>query len=238
MQRLARFLAALAAAVATLVALAVGAGPAAAATDRQIAAAGIIVASDLPATWVASPPDISADKAALARAAKTPGCKDYVRFARANERTTKAASDSYTLDDQLISNRSYVYKTAARANTTMAAINGPTVGGCLGRVFEQTIDAQIESNKRQQQAIADVAVSIAPVEFQAVGDATVAFEGTVTITLKDKSTQELLVGLLAVRIDRVVTTYSLSTPPATAAAVQTPFADAVSATLVRTAQAL
>lgn len=234
MPRLARVIAVLAAVVITL---AVGAGPAAAASDRQIAAAGVIVASDLPATWVASPPDISGDKEALARAAKTPGCTDYVRFARANQGTTKAASASYTLDDQLISNKSYVYQQPAGADRTMVAISAPTVGGCLGRVFEQTIGAQLETNKRQQRVITGVNVIIAPVDFQAVGDDTVAFDGTVTITLKDKSTQELLVGLLVVRIDRVVTTYSLSTPPA-AAAVQTPFADAVSATLVRTAQAL
>lgn len=235
MPRLARVIAVLAAAGITL---AVGAGPAAAASDRQIAAAGIIVATDLPATWIASPPDISGDKQALARATKTPGCKDYVRFARANETTTKAASASYTLDDQVISNKSYVYEQPAAADRAMAAISGPTVGGCLGRVFEQTIDAQLETNTKEQRAITGVNVIVAPVDFQAVGDDTVAFEGAVTIALKDKSTQELLVGLLAVRIDRVVTTYSLSTPPDTAAAVQNPFADAVSATLVRTARAL
>ncbi len=235
MPRLTRVIAVVAAVASTLAATA---GPAAAASDRLIAAAGIIVATDLPATWVASPPDIASEQQALARAAKTPGCREYVRFARANQTTTKAASANYTLDDQLISNRSYVYEQPAAAERTMAAISGPTVGGCLGRVFEQTIGAQLETNKKQQRAITGVNVIIAPVDFQAVGDDTVAFEGTVTITLTDKSTQELLVGLLVVRIDRVVTTYSLSTPPDTAAAVQIPFADAVSATLVRTARAL
>ena len=67
---------------------AAGAATTGGATDRQIATAGVLVASDLPTTYTQSARDTSSDAQTTKVAAKLPACKKLVAF---RDRTQRAA---------------------------------------------------------------------------------------------------------------------------------------------------
>ena len=219
-------------------ALFVGAGPASAATDQEIADQGIIVAGDVPSTWTAEPSDSSSDKQNLKLAARTKGCKQYVAFAAANEKATKAASDDYSSsNNEQVSNKSYVHKSEAVATKVMTAVGSSTVADCLSTVFQKAITAEIAKDKSARKAIDSVDMSLEPVDLGDVGVPSVAYEGTLSINLKDGTSQDLDVGLVAVQVEQVVLTYSLQAPP-DAADISDVIATVVTNTVTRTVNAL
>ena len=215
-----------------------GAGPASAGSnDQAIADAGIIEAGDMPATWSSSPQDRSSVKKNLAVAKRTKGCTQYVKFAVANEATTKAESDDYELDGQQLSNLSYVHKSEAVATKLMESLQDPSVVGCLQAVLEKGIKTEILKDKDARRQIDDVTLELGETTLDEIADDQVAYEGTLTITLKDGSEQEIDVALVALRAYRVILTYSISAPP-DATDIPDVFATALTNTLVRTYNSL
>ncbi|MFA5885224.1 MAG: hypothetical protein WDA60_15340 [Acidimicrobiia bacterium] len=221
------------------IALMLGGAPAFAASgDQQIADQGIIVAGDVPGTWTASPNDTSGDAKNLKVAAKTKGCADYVKFAKANRATTEAVSDDYSSSsDEQISNHSYVHRSAAVAGKVIDAFGSSAVPGCLSNVFTTAIKTQLAKSPKARTSISGVDLTLEPVDLGNTGVPTVAYEGTLSIRLKDGTSQDLDVGLVAVQIDRVILTYSIQAP-IDATEIQSVVGTALTNTITRTANAL
>jgi hypothetical protein len=220
-------------------AFALAAAPAfAGSADQQIADAGLVVASDVPATWTSSPADAGNEKANLRLAAKTKGCREYVKFATVNEAATNAQSDDYaSATDEQISNNSYVHKREAIAARTLDAFASPTVPDCLSTVFTKLIETQLAKDPQARRSIRGVSLELAPVDLGDTGLPTVAYEGTLSIELRDGTSQDTDIGLIAVQVDRVVLTYSIQAPP-DSAVIQGALETALTNTITRTAGAL
>lgn len=236
MKRFARLSALPAAAFLTITLVA---GPATAATsDAQIAKAGVIVASDLPTTWTSSPPDNSGNKQVEKIAAKVPSCKQYLAFSKANKGTTNAESRDFSLGDDDLSNKAFVYKSNAAASKAMKAIGATNVADCLTTVFQKVLDAQIASDPASARTVKSATASIEPVTaLTGVGDDAVGYAGGLDIQLTDGTAQQLLLGVLAVRNGRALTTFSFSAPP-TDSAFTTVLDNAINASLTRTQDVL
>lgn len=206
--------------------------------DQQIADQGIVVAGDVPTTWTASPNDASSDTKNLKLAARTKGCVSYVKFAKANEATTEAVSDDYaSAAGEQISNHSYVHKSDAAAGKVLGWFESTSVPGCLSRVFTTAIKAEFAKDPQARKSIRNVDLTLQPVDLGETGFPTVAYEGNISIDLKDGSSQSLEVGLVAVQAGRVLLTYSVQAPP-DATEIQTVIATALTNTVTRTVNAL
>ena len=219
--------------------LLLGGAPAfAASADQQLANQGIVVAGDVPATWTASRNDTSGDAKNLKLAAKTKGCASYVKFATANEATTKAVSNDYSSStSEQISNHSYVHKSAAVAGKVIGAFGSSSVPDCLSKVFSTAIKTQLAKDPKASKTIRGIDVALQPVDVGNTGVPTVAYEGTLSIKLKDGTSQDLDVGLVAVQIDRVILTYSIQAP-IDSTTIQSAIATALTNTVTRTTSAL
>jgi len=226
-------------AIAGTAAIGLLAGPVGAATsDAQIAKAGTIVASDLPATWTSKAPDNSSNKKVEKIAAKVPSCKSYLAFTKANQGTTNAESRDFSQGDDDLSNKAFVYKNNAAAQTAMRAISASNVSDCLTTVFQKVLDAQIASDPASRKTVKSAAASIEPVaDLPGVGDDAVGYAGGLNIQLTDGTAQQLLLGVLAVRNGRAVTTFSFSAPPADSGFTSV-LDNAIDASITRTQDAL
>src|SRR5215510_11758410 len=78
-----------------LIAPAAGAASTGGASDKEIAAAGALVAGDFPATYTQSTRDTSSDAATKKLAAKIPTCKKLVAFMSATDKSPEAKSDDF-----------------------------------------------------------------------------------------------------------------------------------------------
>jgi len=225
--------------LAAFLTIALAAGPAAAAkSDTQIAKAGVLVASDLPNTWTSSPPDNSGSKQVEKIAAKVPSCKEYLAFSKANKGNTNAESRDFSLGDDDLSNKAFVYKSNAAAQKAMQAIGASDVADCLTQVFQKVLDRQIASSPKSAKTVKSATASIAPVsDLTGVGDDAVGYAGGLDIQLTDGTDQQLLVGVLAVRTGRALTTFSFSAPP-TDSGFSTVLDSAITASTTRTKDAL
>lgn len=185
--------------------VAVAAGDAA---DQALAEQGVIVAADLPATWSAGPRDTTGEDAGLEVAKKIPACKGYVTFETSNAATVGAKSQDYEKDTAQIHNAAYVYADTATADKAFRPIEPTkTVARCLTKV----LDTRLEQELRTDKTVKRTKAVVKPVEQSAsTPDVdTVGFGGGYAVQMKDGTVQERLVVLVATRIGRVISTYSL-----------------------------
>lgn len=201
--------------LAALLALVLTAGPAAAATDKEIAQAGTITSTDLTGTWSSAPNDSSAAAANRKLARKTKGCKNYVAFAKTFAASTDAVSPDYSLSSQELSNHSYVYKTDAAAKKAYARAAASGVADCLQSLFTKQFAAQIKSDPQVAAEVDsfDVVIQDVPAFADVVGDQSVGYEGGIAVTSPDGTTGQLLVVSVVTRVGRVVLTYTYSFGP-------------------------
>jgi len=167
-------------------------------TDKQIAAAGVLVAGDLPATYAQSARDTSSDAKTQKLAAKLPACKKLVAFMKATDKNTEAKSDDFSQGQTLVDNTVTVFPTAAKAKAALDAYSATGLPGCFGQLV----------GKVAQQAGGKAQAEIKKVKDVNVGDQSVAYEGPVALTESDGSSTTLAFGNLVIRVGRGVAVYS------------------------------
>ena len=202
-----------AAALAATLTVGTAAAPAGAASDSAIAKAGVIVQSDLGSQWSGAPADESGNKLALKAAAEYPECKDYILLNKLNRKQPNADSKDWTLDDQSISDKSFVYSSESAAKKAMTLAKSPDMADCLTSSFQSLLGDQLAKSPEASK-VARFNVLIDEVTgLPATGDDIAGYAGGVEITYKDGTVEQLLTGTALVRVGRVLLTYSFSAPP-------------------------
>lgn len=196
------------------------------ATDKQIATAGVIVASDLPATYTQSPRDTSSDAKMLKVAAKLSACKKLVAFMKATNKSTEVKSDDFIQGQTQIDNTVTVFPTAAKAKAAVDAYAATGVPACYGQLV----------GKVAQQSGGSAQAAIKKVKDVSAGDQSIAYEGPVQITESDGTTTTLAFGSLVIRVGRGVAVYSYNHDAQTS--ISTDLANAVESSGGRLQRAL
>jgi hypothetical protein len=167
-------------------------------SDKEIASAGVLVASDLPATYTQSARDKSSDAKTDKLAAKVPACKKLVAFMKVTDKNTEVKSDDFTQGQTLVDNTVAVFPTAAKAKAAVDAYSATGVPACFAQLVA----------KFAQQAGGKARADIKKVKDVSAGDQSVAYEGPVLLTESDGSTTALAFGNLVIRVGRGVVVYS------------------------------
>ncbi|MBM3660336.1 MAG: hypothetical protein FJW95_12665 [Actinobacteria bacterium] len=215
-----------------------GAGPASAGSnDKAIAEAGIIEASDVPRTFTASPQDRSGAKKTLALARRTKGCSGFVKFQAANEAATKAESDQFETGSEDLSNVSYVHKSEAVATRLMDSLGASSTADCLQDVLQKRTELQVKADPDLRRQVVDVTLTLEQTDLGDVATSQLSYEGVLSLELKDGSTDDLNVALVAIQVERVILSYSVSATPASTNIADV-FRTAVTNTVNRTFAAL
>jgi hypothetical protein len=198
-----------------LVLLAVGvlvvalAAPAAAATtDKQLARAGVLVQSDFPSGWTASPRAKTSDAALDAAAAKVVSCKPFLAFSKANRRNPRARSQNFEQGQSNVTNSVSVYGSTARAEAAMATFADSRMPDCLQKLFNAEYEKQLERDEKTAAQVTSVTTEIAAVPDVRIGDQAVAYQGTVDIGLKGGTTETIGLGFATSRVGKAVSGYS------------------------------
>lgn len=210
--------------------------PAGAASDSQIAKAGTVVQTDVGRDWTGAPQDESGNKLARKAAADYPQCKDYLLLDKSNQAQPKAASKDWTLDDQSISNKVFVYKSIPAASKAMTLAKGSTMGDCLTSTFQSVLGQQLKTSPQSANVTSFNAVIKAVADLPSMGDDVVGYSGGVQVNYKDGSVVQLLTGTAIVRVGRVLLAYTFSAPP-TATDFATALDTSLANTVARTAKA-
>jgi len=210
----------------------------AASKDAQLAEEGVIVASDVPATWDSTPPDDSGDKALDKIAKSISGCKAYLAAKKTNDKAPNAESRDFTSGDEDLSNKVWVFPTEKAAKKAFAGMADETNADCIQDVFEEALDQQLGSDP----SIADVRVAIVQTDdLPSLGDDIIGYTGGAEFTATDGSTERLLLVNVIIRVGRSLISYSISGPPA-ASGFSTSFNaaidSAIGATITRMEDAL
>src|SRR4029079_7769381 len=171
---------------------AAGAAATGRATDEEIATAGVLVASDLPATYTQSARDTSSDAQISKMAAKLAACKKLVAFMKAADKGTEVKSDDFDQGQTSIDNTLTVFPSAAKAKAAVDSYAATGVPAC----FEQLVA------KIAQQSGGKAKGTIKKVNDVSAGDQAIAYEGPVTITESDGTSSTLAFGNLVIRVGR------------------------------------
>ena len=181
-----------------LVAPVAGAASTASATDKQIATAGVLVASDFPATYTQAARDTSSDAQTDKQAARVAACKKLVVFKKAVKQNTEMKSPEFNSGQTQIDNTVTVFPTAAKAKAAVDTYSASGLPGCFGQLV----------GKLAQQAGGKATADIKKVQDVTAGDQAVAYEGPVQITERDGTQTTLAFGNLVIRVGRGVAVYS------------------------------
>ena len=168
------------------------------ASDKEIAASGVLVAGDLPATYTQSARDTSSDAGTTKLAATIPACKKLVAFRKAVDKYPEAKSDDFGKDQIAIDNTVTVFPNEATAKAAVDTYAASGVPQCFGKLVD----------KLAQRAGGTTKSDIKKVKNLTAGDQAVAYEGPVGITEADGSKSLLGFGNLVIRIGRGVAVYS------------------------------
>lgn len=209
-----------------LVAPVAGAASTGSATDKQIATAGVLVASDFPATYTQAARDTSSDAQTQKQAAKLAACKKVVAFMKAVKQYTEVKSDEYNAGQTQIDNTVTVFPTAAKAKAAVDAYAATGIPACFAQLL----------SKAAQQGGGKATADIKKVQDVTAGDQAIAYEGPVQITESDGTQTTLAFGNLVIRVGRGVAVYSYNHDANTS--IQTDLKNAVSSSGGRLEQAL
>ena len=184
--------------VSGVIAPAAGAASGGTASDKEIATAGVIVASDLPATYTQSARDATSDAKTTKLATKIPACKKVVAFMSAVKKNTEVKSDDFDQGQTSIDNTVTIFPNEAKAKVAVTAYAATGVPACFAQLL----------GKVAKQAGGKATVDIKKVQDVSAGDQSVAYEGPVTLTEPDGSTTTQAFGNLVIRVGRGVAVYS------------------------------
>jgi hypothetical protein len=197
---------------AVLAALLLGAAATPAAANRngddlQLAKAGTLALSDLPAGF-ATKPDTGYSKADHIRLAKgINGCGPYIALEKTLIDLPSARSASLEDQTRKVDNEVDVFKNDRAAIAALALYARPSLVGCLEQVFEKGI----RQDPSRSGDIDDVVVMLERQDIAGLGDESVVYEGSVVVTGTDGSRARLGIGNAAVRVGRTVDALSFST---------------------------
>src|SRR6478735_4369122 len=173
---------------AVLAALLLGAAATPAAANRngddlQLAKAGTLALSDLPAGFTTKP-DTGYSKADNIRLAKgINGCGPYIALEKTLIDLPSARSASLEDPTRKVDNEVDVFKNDRAASAALALYAKPSLVGCLEQVFEKGI----RQDPSRSGAIDDVVVMLDRQDIAGLGDESVVYEGSVVITGTDGS---------------------------------------------------
>ncbi len=196
------------------------------ATDKQIASAGALVASDFPATYTQAARDTSSDAQTTKQAAKVAACKKLVAFMKVTKQNTEVKSPEFNAGQTQIDNTVTVFPTAAKAKAAVDTYAATGIPACFAQLV----------GKLAQQAGGKATADIKKVQDVTAGDQAVAYEGPVQITESDGSQATLAFGNLVIRVGRGVAVYSYNHDANTS--IETDLKAAVSSSGGRLEQAL
>jgi len=223
--------------------LVLGAAPAGAATDKQIAKAGVITAKDLPSSWKSTPTDPDSGKALEVLAAGFPQCVDYLDSRAQLKKGVNADSRQFTSrDDEDVSNESWVFTSAAAARSAFEAMGASSNANCLTTLFQKAFEQQIAADPSSAGRVTSIRAEIQ--ESNSVpdaGDDQLGYIGSVQFTLNDGSAQQLLLGYFAIRTSRGIIGHTVAAPPVGAGfrdSYATAVEDAINESASRMAKAL
>jgi hypothetical protein len=191
-----------------------------AADARQIARAGVLVASDFPAGWKQGKRAPTSDAELDAAAGDIPDCKPFLAFSAANKRNPRAKSPSFGLGDAEVTNVVSVHPSVARATAAMQKFGDARLPSCLDRLFAKVYRQQLADQPKVAKRVRSVSTNIQPVEGVRIGDEVVVYQGTLDIDLKGGARQTLGVGLLAVRVGEALSGYSYTSDADISGALQ------------------
>jgi hypothetical protein len=178
--------------------------------DAKIAAAGALVASDLPSAWSQHKRDTSSDKATAAAAAKIPSCKAYRSFRQSVDsvKRSRVESPDFELGQSTFNNTVNVFASEKSASQALAMFGSSSIATCTDKLFTVLFRQQVSSDKKTAAQVKGIAVDVQPYDITNYGDDTVAYEGSATVTFKDGTTLQIGLGNTAVRVGRAVSDYS------------------------------
>jgi len=181
--------------------LALAASPAGAASDKALAAQGVIVAKDVPSSWSSEPADDSGDKELEREAAKIPECRTYLAVRKANKKAANAESRTFSDGSNELSNEVWVYPSVAKAKKVFKDMSSSTIAECFSTLFEDVFGAD-SASIRQTIGIEGLA-----------GDETLAYSGPVQVTNPDGTVDRLLLANFGVRAGRSILSFTVAGPP-------------------------
>jgi hypothetical protein len=191
---------ALVAAVLTVVGAAPTAAAASGSNDGAIARAGVFVAADFPADFHASAPSTTSHTDNLRLAKGVDGCNPYVALQKTLVSLPQARSSTFGDDARSVSNEVDVFPSEKAASGALVLDAKPSAVGCLDSVLEK----QDRQDPSLRSWLDDVAVDVKRQDIGGLGDESVVYEGTVTLTGTDGSTNKIAIGMAAVRVGRTI----------------------------------
>jgi len=191
-----------------------------ASADQQLAKAGALTLADFPQGWAQKARDSSSDTQVQKAAEKLPSCKQFAAFGKANSANPKANSPDFDLGGASVSNTVSLYASEAKAVAAMKTFGASALPICLEKLFRAEFAAEFKKDPKTAKQIDSVAVSISRTRGVDVGDQAIAYEGPVTVSLKDGTSVKLGLGFIAVRVGRAVSGFSYSADTDISAALQ------------------
>jgi hypothetical protein len=188
-------------------ATATGATGTSAALDDALARAGVFVADDFPAGFTASAPSSTSHNDNLRLAKGVDGCRPYVSLQKTLVSLPQARSSSFGDDDRSVSNEVDVFDSVKDASAALVLYAKPSVVGCLEHIFEK----QLRQDPKLGPMLDDVTVELDRQDIAGLGDDSIEYEGTITLTGTDGSTRRIGIGSAAVRVGRTADVVVYST---------------------------
>lgn len=176
--------------------------------------AALLRVSDLPNGWNESSKPAVGNEAETGRAAQgISACNSFV--AQTDIEKQRASLTSSTFSDGAmpsdvannVSNQVVGYLSEAEAKTAYAAYAGAQTSTCLQQVFDKLLKEQVDSLNAQGGPAATVSAEVQRLGVPAAGDATTAYEVTVTIDVAGQA-QQLAFVVQIVRVGAYVVSYN------------------------------
>src|SRR5215213_1835108 len=199
--------------------------------DTAIAKSGVFVASDLPAGFEPSAPSTKTHADNIRLAKGVDGCAPYVGVQKTVAALPQAKSPRFADDTRGIGNEVDVFPTERAASAALALYAKSSVVGCLENLFEK----QTRQDPSLRDSVDDVLVDLDRQDIAGLGDQSVVYEGSISLSGSDGSTKQVGIGSAAVRVGRAVDVVTYTT---TSAALTDVLAPAIDASVARLRTAL
>jgi hypothetical protein len=209
-------------------AAAAGSGAASPTRDDALARAGVFVAGDFPPGFTAAAPSTTSHNDNLRLAKGVDGCSPYVALQKSLVSLPQARSSSFGDGARTVSNEVDVFDSAKAASAALVLYARPSVVGCLEGIFEK----QFRQDPKLHPVLDDVVVDLDRQDIAGLGDESVEYEGVITLTGSDGSTDKIGIGSAAVRVGRTIDVIVYSTTGDALTDILTPAIDS-SVTRVR-----
>jgi hypothetical protein len=211
------------------------------ASDETIAEAGVIRKSDVPRDFE-STASASRSRQTDRVAATIPECATYLKVSKTNRKLPRAESRDYSRADDNLSNTSTVYRNTAKAAAAVSDMKVAGTSECLTQLFKTRYDQVLAADPKLGSQVKSTRVVIGPAgDLPVVGSDLVGYSGGIEIILDDDTVQRLLLSYLAVRVDRVIIGYTVSsllTPSGVSPSFAETIDSVIAATVGRTEKAL